>query len=150
MRRRRGPQETELAKMRLFAGCTRKELSDISQLTFQVDRSAGDTLCREGETGLECLIIMEGEASVTVAGTQVASIGSGEFVGELALLDGRPRIATVTALTDVRLLALSRWEFKSLLTQVPCVALRMLATMGSRLRSADELVVAGRRALASI
>ena len=44
MRRRRGPQETELANVGLFAGCTRKELADISQLTFQVDRSAEDTL----------------------------------------------------------------------------------------------------------
>jgi CRP-like cAMP-binding protein len=150
MRRRRGPQESELANVGLFAGCTRKELADISQLTFQVDRSAGDTLCREGETGLECLIIVEGEASVTVAGTLVALMGPGDFVGELALLDSRPRVATVTALTDVRLLALSRREFNSLLTRVPCVAPRMLATMGSRLRSADELVVAGPRALAPI
>jgi CRP-like cAMP-binding protein len=148
MKRRRGPQETELANVALFAGCTRKELAEIARLTFEVQRSAGATLCQEGETGLECLIIVEGEASVTVTGTPVASIGPGDFVGELALLDRRPRAATVTALTDLRALALSRSEFNSLLAQVPSVAPRMLATMGSRLRSADELVVAGSRELA--
>lgn len=139
--KRSDPKVVKLAELPLFAGCTRKELTRIAQLTFQAECAAGERLCTEGETGEECFIVLEGNASVTMAGTHVATIAPGGFVGEMAVLDGGPRVATVTALTGMRLLVLSRQEFDALLMAVPDVARRMLAIMGSRLRVADRVAL---------
>ncbi len=143
MKRNRDRKLLELAKVPLFAGCTREQLIRISELTFGARCAAGDTICSEGESGRACFIIVEGEACVTMAGRHFANIGPGGFFGEMALLDGSPRIASVIALTEVRLLTLSPLEFDALLVSVPHVARRMMAIMGSRLRSADKLVVEG-------
>ena len=118
MKSRDGKVE-RLAGVPLFAGCTRKELATIAKLTFETEADEGKALCSEGKTGLECYIIVEGEAKVTMAGTDMASIGPGGFFGEMALLDGGPRIATVTALTPMSLLVLARGEFESVLATVP-------------------------------
>ena len=79
-------------------------------------------LCQEGKSGNECFVVIEGEAAVTIGGDEVTTIGPGGFFGEMALLDGGPRVATVTATTDMRLLSLSRGEFTTLLADVPSVS----------------------------
>jgi len=136
----------DLAGVTLFAGCTGKELSAIAKLTCETQAAPGQVVCKEGEAGLECFVIVEGEAEVTMAGTPIATIGPGSFLGEMALLDRGPRVATVTATTPMRLLALSRTEFDALLVTVPEVSRRMLAIMGSRLRVMDEIAKAAKLA----
>jgi CRP-like cAMP-binding protein len=74
---------------------------------------------------------------VTIAGDEVATIGRGAIFGELSLLDGEPRIATVTAATDIQLVVISRREFDQLLARIPVVSRRILQSIGARLRVAD-------------
>jgi CRP/FNR family cyclic AMP-dependent transcriptional regulator len=123
-----------LAGIPLFAGARPRELEAIARLCTEVSVPEGRTLCREGEAGHEFFVLEEGTVAVTVGGREVATLGAGEFFGELALLDAGPRNATVTARTPVRVLVVSRQEFTGLLEQDPVVAVRMLPAIGARLR----------------
>ena len=107
----------------------------LQSLATPLRVAAGRVLCREGEVGREFFVIGEGEAAVTVAGHEVAVLGPDDFFGELALLDGAPRNATVTALTPMEVHVLNRAEFATLLDVSPVVARRILRVVGPRLRS---------------
>lgn len=123
-----------LASISLFAGTGGRELERIARLCTEVEVPAGRVLCREGEHGHEFFVIESGTVAVTVGGTKVATLGPGDFFGELALLDAGPRSATVTAETDVMVLVVSQQEFIGLLEEEPMVAVRMLPAIGARLR----------------
>jgi CRP/FNR family transcriptional regulator, cyclic AMP receptor protein len=122
----------------LFSTCTDDELGRIAALAHPQEAKVGAELTRQGEEGLEFFVIVDGDASAAVDGDEVGTIGPGGFFGEMALLDGGPRVATVTASSDMRVLVLSRQEFASLLTRVPSVSRRMLAAIGARLRLANS------------
>jgi CRP/FNR family transcriptional regulator len=126
-----------LASLSLFQGLSRRELERVSALCTFSDRPAGSVLCVEGGAGQECFVIAEGEIAVTIDGSHVATLGPGSFCGELAILDGQPRTATLAVTTNARLLVFERREFEDLLESAPRVARRMLATVGARLRHAD-------------
>src|SRR3954453_17891500 len=115
-------KEEQLAALTLFQGLPRREVERISALCTMVDRPAGKVLCAEGRGGQECFVIVDGEVGVTIGGTEVATLGAGSFVGELAVLDGEPRTATAVATTPVRLLVFTRREFEELLECAPRVA----------------------------
>ena len=134
---RHNAQADDLAPVSLFGGCTRKEFQELASITTGVDIHAGQVVCREGQVGREFFVVVRGNATVTIAGDYVATIGPGGFFGEMALLDGGRRGATVTAATDMRLLVMSRHEFVILLADVPTVSRRMLEVLSSRLRTAD-------------
>jgi CRP/FNR family transcriptional regulator, cyclic AMP receptor protein len=133
---KRNPKIERLAEVGLFRGCTRRQLHDVSKLTTEIDFASGTVLCREGEAGTECFVVLDGLATVTVLGRDVATLGPGSLVGELALLDGKPRLATVTAANDMRLLILSTREFEGLLA-IPVVSRRILASVAAGLREAN-------------
>jgi CRP/FNR family transcriptional regulator, cyclic AMP receptor protein len=124
--------------VQLFSGCSNGELGKIASLTTEVHAKAGKVLTKRGDPGLEFFIIVEGKATATRKGVHLATLGPGSFFGELALLDGGKRTATVIADTDMRLLVLSRGEFNGLHHVAPSVSAKMLAELGARLRSADE------------
>jgi CRP/FNR family transcriptional regulator, cyclic AMP receptor protein len=126
-----------LGEIDLFRRCTRRQLHELSKLTTELDVDRGTVLCREGEIGRECFVVGRGEATVTIAGEHVATLGPGEFFGELALLDGERRVATVTAATDMGLVVLSRRDFEALLDAMPTVSRQILRSVGHRLRVAD-------------
>jgi CRP-like cAMP-binding protein len=128
----------------LFRGCSKKELQALARITTEVAVPEGRVLCREGDYGQECFIIISGEAGVTIGADDVATIGPGGVVGEMALLDGGPRVATVTALTEMDLLVLSRSEFDRLLDDFPKVSRRMLEAFAARLRGADAALHEGK------
>lgn len=134
---RHNAEADHLAQVRLFGGCTRKELQELASITTGVDIHAGQVLCQEGHVGSEFFVVATGDATVTIDGDYVATIGPGEFFGEMALLDGGRRGATVTATTDMHVLVMSRHEFVVLLADVPTVSRRMLEALSSRLRTAD-------------
>ena len=137
MLKRQDEKIERLAQVPLFSACTKKELRELARITTDASAATGQVLCRENESGNECYIVVEGQATVTIGGQHVATIESGGFFGEMALLDGGPRIATVTAATDMELLVLSRREFLELIDQVPSVTRRLLEGLGARLRDAD-------------
>ncbi len=123
----------------LFSACSRAELSRISSISTPLNAKAGQVLATEGQPGREFFVIVEGTAEVFVGGNKVGDLGPGSFFGEMALLDGGPRTATVTAATPMSLLILSRGEFDDLIDAgMPSVARKMLTAVGERLRSMDD------------
>jgi CRP/FNR family cyclic AMP-dependent transcriptional regulator len=127
-----------LGEIPVFAGCTKKELAALAKVVRRVDHDAGEVIASEGEPGAGLFVIDAGEADVTVGGRRVNRLGPGDFFGEMALLDGGPRTATVTATTDVRMYALSSWVFRGLLSEHPQIAFRMLEVLAARLREATK------------
>jgi CRP-like cAMP-binding protein len=131
-----------LANVPLFAACSPAELGRIGRLCTPVDISAGTVLVREGSSGHEMFVIAAGTATVTIGGDVVAEVGPGDVFGEMALLDGGQRTATVTATTDMVVEVLSQPEFLSLLAEVPAVTRKVLRQLAARLRVADAQLVA--------
>ena len=123
-----------LAAVPLFADCSSRELEHIAGLVDVVDLRAGRVLMREGRNGHECFVLAEGEAVVTMNGHRIAKLGPGEIVGEMAVALQEPRVATVTARTDVRAYVMTAVAFASILDHCPTVAHKVLATVAHRLR----------------
>ncbi len=103
-----------------------------------MNHRAGTVIAREGERGIGLFLILEGETKVTIGGKTKAKLGPGEFFGEVALLDGGPRTATVTAVTAVKLLGITGWVFRGLLQEHPTIALKTLESVAGRLRSISK------------
>ncbi len=128
-----------LAELALFDGCTSSDLESLSAAVAGVRQvPEGTVLCREGETADRWWIVEDGLAEVTVGGLYVATIGPGESIGELALLDGQPRNATVTAGSDMVLHEVDGALFLQLLADHPKVTLALLREVAVRLRATTE------------
>ena len=135
IRRKKDTSYTEvLGTLPIFSACSKKELSSIAAAGKEVPFPAGRVICREGESGIGIHIILEGETKVQVGGRTKRRLGPGAFFGEIALLDGGPRTATVIAETPVRTFSLTSWAFKSLLKSQPTLALKMLEEVCRRIR----------------
>jgi CRP-like cAMP-binding protein len=123
----------------LFSTCTDDELGRIAALAHPQEAAAGDELTRQGEEGSEFFIIVSGDASALVDGDEVGTIGPGGFFGEMALIDGGERVATVTATTPLRLLVLGRHDFNEMLeVAMPQVAPKLLSVVGARMRAIEQ------------
>jgi len=133
-----------LAAVELFRGCTPEELRSLARITTAIRVPAGSVLCKQGERGHEFFIVGNGEATVSIDGEDVATVGPGGFFGEMALLDAGDRLATVTSNTAMELYVLANGEFYALLDDVPTVLRRMLEALGARLREADTQLHRGR------
>jgi CRP-like cAMP-binding protein len=125
----------ELEMLGLFAGCTNRELRSAAQLCTSLDVAEGSVLTTQGGRGEECFVIAAGNAVVAIDGRTVATVGPGDCVGEMSLLDGGPRTATVTALTPMTLYVLSSVEFRSLL-DTTSVARKIMTSLTRRFRDA--------------
>ena len=143
MRGRIPNQQIEFLKgVPLFSSCTREELRAIAQLGTTVEVEDGAVLTKKGKPGHEFFLVLEGVASCRVGRREVRRFGPGEFFGEMALLYGGVRSADVVATSEMRLLALSSREFKSMLTTTPYVGIKMLANLAERLSEADKAYTA--------
>jgi CRP/FNR family transcriptional regulator, cyclic AMP receptor protein len=127
-----------LASVPLFRACSKRELRRIASLVDEVEVPRGKVLTRQGRPGWEFFVIADGEAKATMRGRGTAPLKPGSFFGEMSLLDGGPRSATVTAETDMRLLVLSSRSFSALIDEVPSVGRRVLQVMAERLREAER------------
>jgi cAMP-dependent protein kinase regulator len=110
-----------LRRIPLVAGCTRAELARVDRLGVQVDLSAGRVLTHEGDEGQECFVVVDGIASAQRGDLEIGLIGPGSIAGEMALLFGAPRFATVVARTPMRVLVLRADEFDALLDIAPSI-----------------------------
>jgi CRP/FNR family transcriptional regulator, cyclic AMP receptor protein len=124
-----------LGRVPLFSQLSRRELSALAAVADEVDVPAGATLAREGVRGQEFLVIADGLAEVESGGEILSTLGSGSFFGEIALVTGGPRTATVTARAPSRLFILTRPAFRSLLRRSPRVARTVLASAALRVAS---------------
>ncbi len=112
----------DLKSIWLFSGCTASELRRIRSSLDEVQVPKGKVLVEEGRIGLEFFLIVDGTAVVTRNGRKVATVGPGDYFGELALLDRRPRSASVVSETEMDLLVLSQRQFNGLLESVPTIS----------------------------
>lgn len=129
---------TRLAKVPLFSGCSQRDLQTIARVVKDIDHGKGTVIAREGEPGIGLFVIADGTAEVSIGGSKKASLVPGDFFGEIALLDGGPRTATVTATSDVKLLGLTEWVFRGLMQEHPTIAVKTLQAMAGRLRNATK------------
>jgi CRP-like cAMP-binding protein len=127
--------DTELEEATLFAGLSRRHLTLVRRLSTPIELPAGHVLAHEGERGAEFFVVVEGAVEVVQRGTLVATRGAGSPLGEIALLAGGRRTATLIAQTPVRARVSSRREFSGLLAEIPEVSRRLRATMAERLAS---------------
>ena len=123
MRPVRSNERIELLKgVWLFERCTRKELAALARMATLVDVKQGRVLAKKGTAGHEFIVVVDGVASATDCGEEIGQVGPGSFFGELALLDGGPRTATVRAKTPMLVLVLHRSEFNELVDRaIPSV-----------------------------
>lgn len=128
---------TMMRRVPLFTPLSKRNLARLGAAADEVVLDAGSTLLREGEAGDACYMVATGSLSVRRGRRKVAALGSGDFVGEMSLLDGGPRTATVTADERCVLLALDREAFRAMLAYSPELAISMLEVMSARLRAAD-------------
>lgn len=122
----------------IFSSCTHKELKGVATSGKEVSFEAGRVICKEGETGVGLHIILEGEVKVLVGGRTRRRLGPGAFFGEIALLDGGPRSASVVAETPVRTFAITSWNFRSVLKEHPSMPVKMLEEVCKRLRENER------------
>ena len=133
---------SRLANVPLFSDCSQRDLQTVARVVREIPHAAGTVIAREGEPGVGLVILLDGTAEVSIGGRKKATLGPGEFFGEIALLDGGPRTATVTAKTDVHLLGLTEWVFRGLMSEHPTIALKTLQQMAGRLRVATKAATA--------
>jgi CRP-like cAMP-binding protein len=131
-----------LRQVPLFSACSTRELRAIAGVVKEVRHPKGTVIAREGDPGVGLFVIVEGDAEVAIGGKRMAKLGPGDFFGEIALLDGGPRSATVNALSDLKLLGLTEWVFRGLLQEHPSIAVKTLESMAGRLRSATKAATA--------
>jgi CRP-like cAMP-binding protein len=129
--------EDYLRAVPMFSACTGRELTRIAQLVERVDVKEGDVLVKEGTRTREFFIVLTGSADVSRRGRVLASLGTGEHFGELALLDPAPRNATVTMTTNGQVLILTQRDFFALLREVPTLVRALLTGLARRVHDLD-------------
>ena len=122
----------------MFEECSQRQLRSVARIARVFDVGAGTLLTRAGELGDEFFLIIDGTARADVSADKHVLLHPGEFFGEMSLLDGGPRSATVVAETPVRLLVISRRHFSVLLKDVPGLVQTLLVTLSRRVRLAEE------------
>ena len=132
MRLRKDAKIELLKSVPLFAGCSKRELAEIATLADELTLPEGTKLITEGQLGHEFFALVEGEVDVTRQGKPVKHLEGGTFFGEMALVSARPRNATVTATTPVRVLVVHESGFRRLLHDSPKVQLKVLQTLADR------------------
>ena len=126
-----------LQRVGLFADMDRRQAEQIARLLKERHFSKGETVIMEGSGGAAFFFIDSGEASVSRKGVHLATLGPGDYFGEIALIDGGPRSATVTAATDLVCYGLTFWEFRPLVEGNGTIAWKLLQALAKRLRAAD-------------
>jgi pyruvate,water dikinase len=126
-----------LQRVQLFAEMDRKQAEQIARLLKERHYTKGDTVIMEGSGGAAFFVIESGEVAVSVKGEERAILGPGDYFGELALIDGGPRSATVVAATDLVCYGLTFWEFRPLVEANGALGWKLMQALAKRLRAAD-------------
>jgi CRP-like cAMP-binding protein len=129
--------EETLTRVPLFSAVKPKDLKKLGKRMTERSFSEGDTVTAEGKSGLGFFVIEDGNATVSVGGRIIRTLGPGEHFGEVALIDSGPRSATIIATTDLTCRGMSAWEFRPFVEEHPEVAWALLETLVGRLREAE-------------
>ncbi len=123
-----------MRKVPLFEGMSASDLETVADRASETSFDDGETLTREGEPGDTFYIVTDGRLDVSQRGTVVAQLGPGDFLGEISLVDGRPRTATVTAVGPVQALVIRRADFLEMIEWDSAVRLGILIALTDRIR----------------
>jgi CRP/FNR family transcriptional regulator, cyclic AMP receptor protein len=137
MRRTDNGKVKRLGQVELFRHCTLKELARLASITDEAVLETGQVLCRQGEVATAAYVIDDGEASVKIGTQVIGTVGPGESVGEMGLLDYRPRSATVVARSPMKVYAIDARRFESVLEEAPTLARSLLRELTGRIRGLD-------------
>jgi CRP-like cAMP-binding protein len=127
-----------LKRVPLFKDLSRHDIEQVGQLAEEVDVPAGQVLTRQGASGSEFFVIVDGSVRIDVDGETVRTLEPGDFLGEIALVDDGPRTATATTVSPSKLLVLGRREFRSLMDSYPSIEHSVLHCLVERLRNTDH------------
>ena len=130
---RRNAKIELLKKVPLFAGCSKGELNELALVADEIDLREGRTLVREGQSGREFFVLIEGTVRVSRKGRKLTDLGPGDWFGEIALLTKTPRTATVTATSPLRVLVITDRSFRHVVESMPSIGIKVLASVGDRL-----------------
>jgi CRP-like cAMP-binding protein len=122
----------------LFADVSRRHVRRLASISQEIEHPAGHVITAEGLGALAFHLVLSGEASVGVKGAEVRRLGPGDYFGEMSMIDGRPRSATVTALTPLRVLVVPHVAFEQLLEDEPSFAKELLLVLCRRLREVES------------
>lgn len=136
----RGKHLENLAEIPLFSALSKKDLQRIAKASNEITLPAGTVLVDQGDMGREAFVVIDGTATVARNGRKVGTLGAGEAVGELSLLDHGPRTARVTADTEITALVLSAREFAGVIEEVPGLAHKLLGQLAGRVRELDRQI----------
>jgi len=129
-----------LADVPLFSSCSNRELQKIARAADEITVDEGREIVTQGATGHEAFIIIDGTARVVRNDQEIATMGPGDYFGELALLDGGPRTASVVATSSMTLLVLGQREFAGLIDEVPGLAHKILTSLAQVVRALDDKI----------
>jgi CRP-like cAMP-binding protein len=134
------PELDLLGSVDLFQGLSKKELQAIHNMSREQSFGAGSVVAEEGAAAGRFYLILDGRATVTVAGVDrpLATLGPGDYFGEISMIDGEPRSASVTADTPLRTLTLASFNFTAILNEYPAIARKILLEMCRRVRRLDQ------------
>jgi CRP-like cAMP-binding protein len=130
--------EETLRRVPLFSGVRPKDLKKLGRRMTERSFGEGDVITREGERGLGFFVIEDGNATVSLKGEILRTLGPGDHFGEIALIDGGPRSATVTAASDLVCYGLTFWEFRPLVERNGTIAWKLLQALAKRVRAAEQ------------
>jgi CRP-like cAMP-binding protein len=122
-----------IKRVPLFAAASKAELAEIASIADEIDLPEGKSVIREGDSGREFIVIVEGTADVERGGRRIASLGPGDFAGEIALIAKMPRTATITTTSPVRALVITDRAFRQLLEHSPQIQVGVLTALAERL-----------------
>lgn len=131
-------QLESLKNVPLFSACSKKELEKVARATDEITMTEGSMVVDQGEMGREAYIILNGEVTIKRNNRKIATLSSGDVVGELSLLDHGPRTASVVCATDCTLLVIDQRRFIGVLDDVPSIAHKLMGTLASRIRVMDR------------
>jgi CRP/FNR family transcriptional regulator, cyclic AMP receptor protein len=127
-----------LKKVPLFSNLSQRHLREISKHADQVQMETGKVLAEQGKTGWEFIFIVDGKARIEKDGKVIRQLSGGDFFGEIALIDGKLRTATVAAETDMTLLIVHKTSFDHLLNTIPGLQKKILISLCDYLRRAEK------------
>src|SRR5208337_190873 len=127
-----------LQKTPLWSGLTKQDLKLIAKLSQERKFESGHAIVTKGEAGIGFYLILEGAVEVRSDGKTFSKLGPGQFFGEMSIIDNQPRSADVVATEASRVLILSAWSFKTLISDNPKIALKMMQEFVRRLRTTDK------------
>jgi CRP-like cAMP-binding protein len=137
-REERTRREAALARAPMFANLSKKQLRSLAEVTAVTAYDRGAEVIREGSAGSTLYVLLDGQAKAVRGGRTVARFSPGDFFGEISVLDGGSRTATVVAEQPLRCLTLARADFLGVVKDESELAVRILREMASRLRRTDE------------